>query len=977
MGQINIYSASAGSGKTFSLVCEYLEKLLENPYAYRNILAVTFTNKSTNEMKTRILSTLYGLATNQSYAKDYLKKLQENTSKNEQTIREKSKEILQTILHDYSYFNIETIDSFLQKVLKNLTKEVGVGSRFDLILDESDYLEKAIEKLNNSEELKDYVTELIDKRLEEGNNWNYNTILLKLAKDLNKQTIRESLKSQTINTEEILKYAKEQRNLYNKFLKDLHEKINCFKKDFNSKEVIKSSFRKDDFALVKEAEPFCQYEKVILKKFQTQENKERYEEIVDFFDNGRLQAFMAKLEIDSVYEYILLPYIKLFKEEALKEDNVFVLKDTAGLLAEMIKGNDVSFVYEKIGTKIKHVMIDEFQDTSQLSWENFQFIANECSSNQGSTTIFGDLKQSIYRFNEGDWTIMNNLIEENQGKLIELDTNYRTDKNIIEFNNGFFKTLYENQIFKTKVKQKAKNNEDKGLLRFNFLEKAKDIDVLDKTLEEINYYIEKGFNYSDIALLFRSNKKLALTAQYLKTKGISPISSEAFAFNSSRSINTIIYCLRLINNNEERIAQYLLKIYGQNEETIQKIKSINKDNTPLIDLIDTIINLCKIETKDVFISAFYERLIEYCQQKPQQLSLFLKYWSEELKDSTISLDDNQENTTTNDKKIKLLSVHKSKGLEFPIVIIPFFDWQMVNNINKIWIENINSKSPIRLFRANLSELNKTGDCYYEQIAQFETNEQIIDTYNLMYVAFTRAKQALSTISKTTKENCCSKYLLNYLEEKAFSTDGNGFYVIGNENISKEEKGEKEKKQDIFNHNGENITSKIEEANFSRQAEIKFSLSKQAQDYFEIHNTKESQEKRNRGIALHDICSKIYEEKDLENVLAKIEDESLKQEAETIIKQMFLDAKKYEWFSGAYKVLNEKEVLSNGQTRRIDRIMFGRDEVIIVDYKFTEDKENENKYHKQLKEYKQIVSNMGYKNIKTYLWFIGNEIKEVE
>ena len=974
---LSIYRASAGSGKTFSLVVEYLSKVLENPYAYRNILAVTFTNKSTNEMKTRILSTLYGLSTNQSYTKGYLTKLQEKTNKTEQEIRNKSKDILKTILHDYTNFNIETIDSFLQKVLKNLTKEVGVGSRFDLILEESDYLEKAIEKLNNSEELKDYVTELIDKRLEEGNNWNYNTILLKLAKDLNKQTIRESLKSQTINTEEILKYAKEQRNLYNKFLKDLHEKINCFKKDFNSKEVIKSSFRKDDFALVKEAEPFCQYEKVILKKFQTQENKERYEEIVDFFDNGRLQAFMAKLEIDSVYEYILLPYIKLFKEEALKEDNVFVLKDTAGLLAEMIQGNDVSFVYEKIGTKIKHVMIDEFQDTSQLSWENFQFIANECSSNQGSTTIFGDLKQSIYRFNEGDWTIMNNLIEENQGKLIELETNYRTDKNIIEFNNGFFKTLYENQIFKTKVEQKAKNNEDKGLLRFNFLEKAKDIDVLDKTLEEINYYISKGFNYCDIALLFRSNDKLALTAQYLKTKGISPISSEAFAFNTSHSIKTIIYCLRLINNNEERIAQYALKIYGQSEETIQKIKSINKDNTPLIDVIDTIINLCQIDTKDVFISAFYERLIEYCQQKPQQLSLFLKYWNEELKDSTISLDDNQENSNTNDKKIKLLSVHKSKGLEFPIVIIPFFDWKIVNNQNKLWIDNIDSKSPIKLFRANLSELEKTGNHYYEQIAQFETNEQIIDTYNLMYVAFTRAKQALSTISKTTKENCCSKYLLNYLEEKAFSTDGNGFYVIGNENISKEEKGEKEKKQDIFNHNGENITSKIEEANFSRQAEIKFSLSKQAQDYFEIHNTKESQEKRNRGIALHDICSKIYEEKDLENVLAKIEDESLKQEAETIIKQMFLDAKKYEWFSGAYKVLNEKEVLSNGQTRRIDRIMFGRDEVIIVDYKFTEDKENENKYHKQLNEYKQIVSNMGYKNIKTYLWFIGNKIEEVK
>ncbi len=970
MRQITIYSASAGSGKTFSLVVEYLEKLLENPLSYRNILAVTFTNKSTNEMKTRILSTLYGLATNQSYAKNYLEKLQEKTHKTEQEIRSKSEDILRTILHDYSYFNIETIDSFLQKVLKNLTKEVGVGSRFDLILDESDYLEKAIEKLNNSEELKDYVTELIDKRLEEGNNWNYNTILLKLAKDLNKQTIRESLKSKTINTEEILKYAKEQRNIYNKFLKELHKKINDFKKDFQVEDFIKKSYINNDYALVKSDSPFY-------KKHRKKGREERYDEIVDFFDKGQHEAFMAKLEIDSVYEYILLPYIKLFKEEALKEDNVFVLKDTAGLLAEMIKGNDVSFVYEKIGSRINHVMIDEFQDTSQLSWENFQFIANECSSNQGSTTIFGDLKQSIYRFNEGDWTIMNNLIEKNKENIKELETNYRTDKNIIEFNNGFFKTLYENQIFKTKVEQKAKNNEDKGLLRFNFLEKAKDTDVLDKTLEEINYYISKGFKHSDIALLFRSNEKLALTAQYLKTKGITPVSSEAFAFNSSRSVKTIIYCLRLINNNEERIAQYLLNIYGQSEETLKNIKSINKDKANLIDIVDEIISICNIDNKDIFISAFYERLIEYCQQKPQQLSLFLKYWNEELKDSTISLDDNQENSNTNDKKIKLLSVHKSKGLEFPIVIIPFFEWKIVNNINKLWIENIDSKSPIQLFRANLSELEKTGNTIYRQTAQFETNEQIIDTYNLMYVAFTRAKHALSTISKSAKENCCSNYLLNYLEENEFSTNENGFYIIGNENLSKEEKGEKEKKQDIFNHNGENIISKIEEANFSRQAEIKFSLSKQAQDYFDIHQNNSSEEKRNRGIALHNICSKIYEEKDLEDVLAKIEDESLKQEAETIIKQMFLDAKKYEWFSGTYKVLNEKEVLSNEEVKRIDRIMFGKDELIIVDYKFTEDKENQNKYHKQLNEYKQIVSNMGYKNIKTYLWFIGNKIEEVK
>ncbi len=300
----------------------------------------------------------------------------------------------------------------------------------------------------------------------------------------------------------------------------------------------------------------------------------------------------------------------------------------------------------------------------------------------------------------------------------------------------------------------------------------------------------------------------------------------------------------------------------------------------------------------------------------------------------------------------------------------FFDWQMVNNINKLWIENIDSKSPIRLFRANLSELNKTGDCYYEQTAEFETNEQIIDTYNLMYVAFTRAKHALSTISsKYAKENYCSSDLFLYLNSN-YPMKENGKFIIGNENLSKESQEKEDNKKDIFNHKGENITSRIEETNFSQQAEIKFSLSKQAQDYFDIHQTDSSEEKRNRGIALHNICSKIYEEKDLETL-------SLSQEDKAVIKQMFTEAKNYKWFDGTYKVLNEKEIISNGEVKRIDRIMFGKDEVIILDYKFTEDTENEEKYHKQLKEYKQIVSQMGYKNIKTYLWFVGIKIEEVK
>jgi ATP-dependent exoDNAse (exonuclease V) beta subunit len=962
MGQINIYSASAGSGKTFNLVVEYLEKLLANPQAFKNILAVTFTNKSTNEMKTRILSTLYGLASNQPYADKYISPLKDKTHKAEKEIREKANDILKIILHDYSYFNVETIDSFLQKVLKNLAKEVKVGSHFDVILDETEYIEKAIKQVNNSEKLKDYVEKLINKRLEDGENWKHDKILLELAKDLNKEVVRENIKDQTTDIDIIEQYVKKRKAIYDNFLKELHSKIDAFKRKFKVSDFIKKAYINNDYKLVRAVDPFY-------KKHNKNEKADDYNEILSFFIEGSTEAFNAKLEINSIYECLLLKSIKIFKSEALKEDNLFTLKDTAGLLAEMIGEEDVSFVYEKIGSRIKHIMIDEFQDTSQLSWKNFNFISKECLSNQGSSTIFGDIKQAIYRWNEGDWTIISELLEDKKNSKIVLDTNYRTDKNIVEFNNGFFSNFYQHLYFRVETEQNAKNNEDEGLLKFHFLLEGEDIDVLEKTIKEINYYLEKGFKHSDIALLFRSNSKLTMCAEYLKTQGFTPISDDAFTFNSSRSIKTIIFALRLIANNKDSFSQYLLSTYGYEENTINLLKAIEKNHTPLIDIVDTIINICKIQTQDVFISAFYEKLTEFCKQKPQQINGFLKYWNDELKDFKVSLDDNQANEEENDKNIKLLTVHKSKGLEFPVVIIPFFDWQYVNFMEKIWVSNNTPESPIRLFRASLGELEDTQNLTLATHAKVEATHQVIDTYNLMYVAFTRPKHALSTISKNPKANTCSSDLRNYLSEN-YPCNSENCFIIGNEEFKKKENKEEVEQKDIFSLKGENITPSIKNTNFEKQDAVKFSLSKEAQDYFEFNSEETAEEKRERGIALHSICSKIYEEKDLETL-------SLSEEEKAIIEQMFIDAKEYKWFDGSYKAYNEKEILCNGQTKRIDRIMFGKDEVIIVDYKFSEDTDYENKYRKQLNEYKKIVSEIGYKNIKTYLWFIGNEIKEVK
>lgn len=953
MNQLKIYSASAGSGKTFNLVCEYIEKLLENPYIFRNILAVTFTNKSTNEMKTRILSILWGLSSNQSYADSYLKKLTDRTSRSETEIRSKAKDILRIILHDYSNFSIETIDSFLQKVLKNLAKEVRVGSSFDLLLDEKEYIEKAIKEVNNCEELKPYIEKLIEKRLEEGKNWKYDDVLFQLAKEVKRPIVRNNINKQTTNIEEIEAYVEKQKNIHKQFIEELEKKVRDFEAQYNVNDFFTQTYAKE--GIKAEKPPF--------RKKYRKLNPQLFGELEEFFEAGKAKALRASIEISSIYECILLPAINRFKSEALKEDNLFVLKETEGLLAEMIKGNDVSFVYEKIGSRIKHIMIDEFQDTSDLSWINFKFIANECISNQGSGTIFGDLKQSIYRWKEGNWEIMSGLLEESQeDERKSLTKNYRTDYNIVEFNNKlFFDKVYKESLFKNDVKQEKEKEEDKGLLRFNFVE----ADILEKTVDEINYYINKGFKSSDIALLLRSNSQIAVVAEYLRNKGFNPISDSAFTFNSSRSIKIIIHSLRLIGN-KNAFSEYILKeIYDCTQDVINQLKTLNEDIS-LIDLVDKIINLCTINREDVFISAFYEKLIEFCQQKTQKINEFIKYWNNELKNSEILLDDN-EGKDNDSKKIRLLTVHKSKGLEFPIVILPFFNWKYVNYTNTIWELNSDENSPVKLFKSTIGDLKKSGNEIYATDAKIEEQAQKIDTHNLMYVAFTRPKHSLSIISniKTKKPNSGSD-LLDFLDTDYANNKQGDCFIIGNEDLKQEEKEKKEEK-DIFKHIGERIN--IDSFDLEQPNNIKFSLSKEAQNYFDKEDSDSSEDKKNRGINLHNIVAKIYEEKDIE----KVEDE----EAKEIIKQMFVEAKQYKWFDGTYKVFNEKEIVSAGKTKRFDRIMFGEDEVIIVDYKFSEDTDYEDKYIKQLNEYKKIVSQLGYKNIKTYLWFVGKQIKEVE
>lgn len=985
MSQVKIYSASAGSGKTFNLVCEYISKLVENPYGYKHILAVTFTNKATNEMKSRILSVLYEISREKDSAKDYLSKIADRTNKTEAFVINSCKKILGDIIHNYSYFSIETIDSFLQRVLKNLTKEVGIGSKFDLLLDDKEYKEKAIQQLKEDskedEQLNFFIEKLIDKRTDDMKSWNYSKDMLEFSRDLNSKIIRENIKTD-INREQIINSAEQEKAKYNKFVEELNQKVDKFLEDFSGVVFEKKGNCTTVDVKWRRGKPFSAFSKKedleVNSKltFPSAEAQCRYEEVLEFFEKHREDAIEAKLKADSIYEFVLLKYIKEKKSDLLKEDNMFVLKETANLLSEMIKDNDVSFVYEKIGSKINDIMIDEFQDTSDLAWENFRFISNECCAKGGKSLIFGDIKQSIYRWNEGDWQILRSLIGDKNTEIKNLDENYRTYGNIVNFNNDFFtesfkKIKFENEKLiqnpEKEVEQKAKKGLGKGYMRFNFLNTKEDEEVIEKTIKEIELYKELGYNCSDIVLLFKSNSKLRKTADYLKDKGYIPISQEAFSFEKSKSIKLLIYALRIINSPTDNFSKFLLELNSCSEQVINNILKLRETKIPLIDLVDNIVKIFQeanlINCKDVFISAFYNELDKFCKEKPQNISVFLSYWNDFLKDSFIPINGTNDE---NDNKILLTTVHKSKGLEFPIVIIPFFDWKYKNINDMLWVENADKQSCINVFRASLSNLEKTKN--YKQIAENEYKLQEIDTLNLIYVAFTRPKYALSTISARNRQGECNKTLSDFLTtyEGQIVKQVDNCFIIGEE-LRKEVKENEDKKElNIFEPKKTDITDSIN-IDFN-SVNIEYALSREAKKYFEAKVSDEGEKKRLKGVVLHDICSMIYEEKDIE----KVEDN----EAKEIIKQMFVEAKDYNWFDGTYKVVTEKEIVENGKVKRLDRIMFKKDEVVIVDYKFSEDISNIKIYQEQINKYKDLISQMGYKNIKAYLWFVGNKIMEV-
>ena len=1083
--ELLVYKASAGSGKTFTLAVEYIKLLILNPRAYRKILAVTFTNKATAEMKTRILSQLYGIWKDDKDSLSYLKRIAEDLNMPEVQIREAAKKALHYMIHDYSRFRVETIDSFFQSVMRNLARELELSANLNIELNNmevlSDAVDTMIEKLDRQSPVLYWLLDYIEERIADDKRWNVSNEIKNFGRNIfdegyiekgdglrrklqDKDCIKNYRRNLQAVEEEALEHMKGFAEQFFGILESNSLTIEDLK---NGSRGIASYFNKlasgklDDGIRNTTVEKCLDCPDEWVKKTSSYRNAimdlaER--ELIPLLNESekyRTQNNMlvnsCQLSLRHVNNVRLLANIDEEVRELNRENNRFLLSDTNALLHKLVRDGDSSFVFEKIGTTIRNVMIDEFQDTSRMQWDNFRLLLLEGLSQGADSLIVGDVKQSIYRWRNGDWGILNGLktnIEAFPIHVRTLQTNRRSAANVIEFNNQVFAAACGvlNEKHKEELGEECEELKEaysdvhqdickdpgKGYVKVTFLTDKKDtaytVDTLQQLAEEVELLAEQGVKLSDIAILVRKNKAIPLIADYFdKHTPYKVVSDEAFRLDASLAICMILDGLRYLSQPENRIAKAQLATAYQNEVLRNKIDLntlllngvdpylpalfIEQQETlrlmPLYELMEKLLGMfemARIKRQDAYLCAFFDAVTEYLKSNSSELSAFIAFWDEKLCAKTIPSGEME--------GIRILSIHKSKGLEYHTVLLPFCDWKMENETynHLVWCAPLEAPFneldivPVNYSTAMQQSIYR-GDFLQERLQLW------VDNLNLLYVAFTRAKKNLIIWGKEAQKGTVSELLTEAINriglrrsEAVCPSDSaskdNSSEISGQANSSVPTENETEVPDNLVYETGalylseekadDQITNKllIEPERLpihleSIETTIEFKQSNRSAEF--IRGEEETEEKYIRqGQLLHNLFSVIRTQADIPSAIARLRFEGIIESAtqEEQIRKLTEWALNHpqvkDWYSGSWELYNECAIIykENGvlQTRRPDRVMMKKNEVVVVDFKFGNRREA---YNRQVGEYMDLLAGMGYRNIRGYLWYVfKNELEEV-
>lgn len=1079
---LTIYKASAGSGKTFTLAIEYISLLIRNPKSYEQILAVTFTNKATEEMKMRIVSQLYGISQRLPDSKQYLKAVMEKTGKTETEVVKRAGEALHLLIHHYNHFKVQTIDAFFQSVLRNLARELELTANLKVDLNDTMVEEQAvdelIESLDSNARVLHWIHDYIDKNIKDDLSWNVIGDIKKFGMNIFRDfyKVHEEALNELMKNEKFFEY-------YTQLLRQRRDTIQGSLRKA-AKEMLETLRQHgfDDPSYYKYGDKGTVWKFIHIQATQKKlDNSPTPPRVQKYLDEPA--SMMGKAADSQAFtsfaETTLIPMLQQYEEKRVKgwkeyqsavltlrhlnqlrllhaiaeavddinrEANRFQLSNTQALLNSLINDSDSPFIFEKIGAMLKHIMIDEFQDTSRIQWENFKVLLANCMAQHDShNLIVGDVKQSIYRWRSGDWRLLNDMDREfapEQMKEQPLKTNFRSEQKIVEFNNAFFKEAvritvdelkndnidgYEQlaKAYKTEeLEQLVSKTNGKGLVHIELLPHTDYREtVMNKLVDAVDNLLEQGVAPEEIAILVRANNDIREIAAYFMQERptLKLVSDEAFRLDASLSVNILIAALRLISHPDDKLVKaQLVKAYQQqvmgntipdselfidtNLDSLlpEGFSCLDLQTMPVMDLIDhlyRLFELHRITHQSAYVCAFYDVLATFLHDNVASIEHFLNEWDDNLYKKTIQSDESD--------GIRIISIHKSKGLEFPHVIIPLCDWQLERS-DTIWCEK-KTEDPYDKLPIIPIDFSKTGmmGTVYEDDYKEEHLQNVVDNMNLLYVAFTRAGKSLFVMGKRMSKK-------RLADKKELITSANRSEVIeeslpalANTFTDSSLTGANDEKEplmfewgtlpDVVTKEHEQKTDNVFLTPFEEhmvnietfKTKVGFRQSNKSREFVnsDDEETASSISYIKLGNVLHALFSTIETTADIEPRLRELEldgviydDEITAEEIRTKLQKAMENEQVKEWFAPHWRVYNECTILKKSEDgsptkeSRPDRVISDGNRMIVIDFKFGAPKAE---YHNQVRRYMNLLSSMGHTHIEGYLWYVlRNKIESV-
>lgn len=1048
MGKVKILKASAGSGKTYRLAYEYIRGIVRDPHLYRETLAVTFTNKATEQMKRRIVESLHALASAPETAPEggdkviYLDDLIRETGLSRSRIVRNAAQARTMILHDYSRFAVSTIDKFFQRIARAFFRELGLDFDYTVEIDRDWVLTAAVDRLLERTAtdgvLREAMDRLVSERAEQGKGWDIRPDIVRIGAEL----FKESYVPNPNGAERI-------RAVYDAIGQEIAGRFEAVRQAARraAETIAAAGLEPTDFyqgnrgfagylvrlaasdgpiaynsyfaQATENVEAWCGKRSPVRDRILALEAAlmPLLCEVREGIDRSIRAGNSSELVGENLGRSLLLTQLGEEVKAVSSEQNRVMIHEIAGLIHRLVTGNEAPFIYEKVGSVYSRYMIDEFQDTSEKQWRNFvPLLDNALAANDGEPVmLIGDVKQSIYRWRGGDWRILGYGADEHfAGALAEtepMDTNWRSERNVVDFNNGLMRRVVERDAeelaaflepappevrtlgglllrsyegFEQKASPDRMKREAEGYVEVIPALREQTGRLLTERIADL---LSRGYALHDIAVLVRNNREAPVVANVLLEAGYAIVSQEALLLGGSPVVEFVMALFALAAAPEDSVARaqynaFLGRSYGEPLPAGEREFVAGLLRCAPAEGFERILTRYGLgERRDAvsYLQALYQTVVSYGKQTISDVPLLLEWWRENGGKKTIYLPSEQDAVT-------IMTVHKAKGLEFPCVLIPFCDWELlpksIGGGTTLWVSAAEDGEaglfaelgPVPVgYKKSMADSCFAADYYRESVYAH------VDNLNLLYVALTRAERELYVMYDPTRGGERVSKLIDAVlpafEALRCETcrlpegDEGRFYAFGSKTVASASIAPAEGTERRI------VLENFPSCDVGQRIRVRWSSDR----YF--GQDREAVSPRRYGVLMHRLFELTERPEGVDEALAKLraagdvvseaEVALLRERAAAALKNPVVAG----WFSPQWRVVhNERDIIAGGGVRRPDRVMTADDgRAVVVDYKFGALHRAE--YHAQVREYMELLREMGYGAVEGYLWFV--ESGEVE